>query len=348
MNANKPQVAIIGASGYTGLELVRLLLDHPEVELSAIASRRQAGRRLDEVHPQLRGASDLIFIAPEALPLDECALVFFATPSGVAMREAPALLERGLKVVDLSADFRLDDAGEWSRWYGEKHLAGDYLPQAVYGLSEYCRERLKTADLVANPGCYPTAILLAALPLLEAGVAFSERLCVAAYSGLSGAGREPATQFLLTEASQSVGAYAASGHRHLPEMERMLHSVDSAARLAFVPHLAPMSRGLHATLFAPMKKPLEAPQLHSLYAERYADEPFVDLLPIGEHPHTGHLRGGNACRLAVATAGDGDTAVILSAIDNLVKGAAGQAVQNMNLMLGWDECQGLTAGGVHP
>lgn len=345
--ASKPKVAIVGASGYTGSELARLLLGHPAVELAAVSSRRQAGRTLGEVHGQLRGAS-LRLAAPAELPLDDCALVFFATPSGVAMREAPALLDRGLKVVDLSADFRLADAAEWSRHYGEAHAAAERLPQAVYGLSEYHRRRIEKADLVANPGCYPTATLLAALPLLEAGVAHPERLSVAAYSGLSGAGREASVERLLSEAAQSVSAYAASGHRHLPEMTQQLRAADAEARLAFVPHLAPMSRGLHATLFAPLKKPLKIEALHAIYAERYADEPFVEVLPPGEHPRTGHLSGGNVCRLAVADGGSTDTAVALSAIDNLVKGAAGQAVQNMNLMLGLDESAGLSAGGLHP
>ncbi len=334
------RVAIVGGTGYTGVELLRLLARHPGVELACVTSRGEAGRAVAELFPNLRGVVDLAFVAPEAAPLGDMDLVFFATPNGTAMRQVPALLEAGVRVVDLAADFRLRDAALWAEWYGMPHACPERLDEAVYGLPELDREAIRTARLVANPGCYPTAVTLGFLPLLAAGVVDPDSLIADAKSGISGAGRGAKVPLLLAEATESVKAYAVPGHRHLPEIRQTLGRVlGRLPGLTFVPHLMPMVRGIHATLYAHLDQ--VDLDLQALYAAHYADEPFVDLLPPGAHPETRSVRGSNLCRLAVHRPGDGDRVVVLSVIDNLVKGAAGQAVQNMNLMLGLPETMGL-------
>jgi len=339
----KIQAAIIGGGGYTGAELLRLLALHPGVQVVAVSARQQAGRPISQVLPQLQG--ELLFSTPEEAAASGADLVFFATPPGVAMEMVPAVLAAGARVVDLSPDFRLRDAALWEQWYGSPHACPELLEEAVYGLTEYRREEIAAARLVANPGCYPTAILLGLLPLLEAGAIEPAALSAVAASGLSGAGRRVEASYLLTEAGESTGAYGAGGHRHLPEMEQMLRETDGGAALSFVPHLAPMSRGLHATLLAPIRG---EPELQGILEARYAGEPFVEVLPAGTYPRTGHLRGGNLCRLAVERPQGRNTAVVLSAIDNLVKGAAGQAIQNMNLVFGREETEGLSGIGLAP
>ena len=339
------KAAIIGGAGYTGAELLRLLAGHSGVQVVAVSARQQAGQPVARVLPQLRGASELSFGTPEETAACGADAVFFATPPGVAMAMAPPLLEAGARVVDLSPDFRLRDAALWEKWYGCPHGCPELLAEAVYGLTEYRRQEVAGARLVANPGCYPTAILLGLLPLLEAGAVEAGALFAAAASGLSGAGRRAEASYLLTEAGESMGAYAAAGHRHLPEIEQMLREADADAMLSFVPHLAPMSRGLHATLLASIRG---RPDLQGIFEARYAGEPFVEVLPAGIYPRTGTLRGGNLCRLAVEQPQGRNAAVVLCAIDNLVKGAAGQAIQNMNLMFGCDETEGLSTAGLAP
>ncbi len=335
------KAAIVGGTGYTGVELVRLLLGHPGVELQEVTSRGEAGVPLARFFPGLAGFTDLAFTEPDTDRLARNDVVYFATPGGVAMRMAPALLERGVRVIDLSADFRLRDAAEWAHWYGEEHACPELLKTAVYGLPEMYRDAVRDAALVANPGCYPTAVQLGFLPLLRAGVVRAGDLIADAKSGVSGAGRNQRQDLSFCEANESVRAYGAAGHRHLPEIAQGLRAAagGEAVDITFVPHLMPMIRGIHATLYATLRE--EGTDLQSLFEQHYADEPFVDVMPAGAHPETRSVRGANTCRIAVHRAGGSGRVVVLSVIDNLVKGAAGQAVQNMNLMFGLDETLGL-------
>ncbi|NIR29692.1 MAG: N-acetyl-gamma-glutamyl-phosphate reductase [Gammaproteobacteria bacterium] len=334
------RVGVVGATGYSGVELLRLLSVHPQVSLTVITSRKAAGQAVGEYFPNLRGVCSLVFSAPEEAPLTECDLVFFATPNGTAMNMVLPLLERGVRVIDLSADFRLADPDEWRRWHGVEHAQPQLLERAVYGLPELNRAALRDARLVANPGCYATAVQLGLLPLLQERVISSEDLIADAKSGVSGAGRKEQLATQLCEASENLKAYAAGGHRHLPEICQGLRAVSGGpVRLTFVPHLIPMIRGIHATLYGRLKTP-EA-DVQAVFEHRYRDEPFVDVLPPGAHPETRSVRGGNLCRVSWHRPGGRDTIVVLSVIDNLGKGAAGQAVQNMNIMFGWDERAGL-------
>jgi len=340
-------IGIVGATGYTGIELMRLLSGHPEAGLGIVTSRTEAGRSVGDLFPALRRHINLAFSQPDAKELRHCDLVFFATPNGTAMREVPALLEAGVRIIDISADFRLRDAGIWSEWYGGKHACPDLLAEAVYGLPEMQREAIRSARLVANPGCYPTAVQLGFLPLLEAAMVDTSSLIADAKSGVSGAGRKEAMRTQFCESSDSFSAYGASGHRHLPEIRQGLQSVsDSPVELVFVPHLVPMIRGLHATLYARLND--DSVDLQSLYESRYRDEPFVDVMPSGSHPNTNTVRGANICRLACHRPRGGNTALVLAVEDNLVKGAAGQAVQNMNIMFGLPETTGLAAPAISP
>jgi N-acetyl-gamma-glutamyl-phosphate reductase len=335
------KAAIVGGTGYTGVELLRLLAAHPEVELKAITSRSEAGQAVADMFPNLRGHVDLAFCEPDQAGLTDCDVVFFATPNGIAMQHAPELLDAGVKVIDLAADFRLKDPAEWAQWYGQPHACPELLEEAVYGLPEVNRAEVARARLVANPGCYPTAVQLGFLPLLENKLVDSSRLIADAKSGVSGAGRKANVATLLGEASESFKAYAVPGHRHLPEIRQGLQRVtDAVVGLTFVPHLTPMIRGIHATLYAELSGEA-ADDLQQLYESRYANEPFVDVLPAGSHPETRSVRGANTCRLSIHRPQGGNTLVVLSVIDNLVKGAAGQAVQNMNIMFGLSETSGL-------
>lgn len=344
------KAGIFGGTGYTGVELLRLLAEHPQVEIAAITSREAAGRPVAALFPSLRGRVAAAFSAPEDAPLAACDVVFFATPNGVAMSEARALLEAGARVIDLSADFRLRDVAEWERWYRMKHAAPDLVAEAVYGLPELNRERIRGARLVANPGCYPTAVQLGLLPLLEAGLVDPDHLIADAKSGTSGAGRRPEPHLMHAEASENFMAYGVPGHRHWPEIRQGLaQAAGREVGLVFVPHLAPMIRGIHATLYARLVREAD---LQALYERRYAGEPFVDVLPAGSHPQTRSVRAANVCRLALhrpaQAPGRADTAVVLAVIDNLMKGASGQAVQNMNLMFGLAETAGLEQAAVLP
>lgn len=337
------RVGIVGGTGYTGVELMRLLAQHPGVELVAVTSRKDAGTPVATMFPSLRGHVSLDFTEPSQAPLGKCDVVFFATPNGVAMTEARALLDSGVRIIDLSADFRIRDIAEWERWYRMKHASPELLGEAVYGLCEVNRARIGEARLVANPGCYPTAVQLGFLPLVEAGVVDLDHLIADAKSGVSGAGRKTELHLAFSEASDNFMAYGVPGHRHWPEIRQGLSQV--AGReigLVFTPHLTPMIRGIHATLYARVTAEMD---FQALYQERYAREPFVDVMPAGSHPDTRSVRAANLCRIAVhrprETAAQSDTLVVLSVIDNLVKGASGQAVQNMNIMFGLPESTGL-------
>ncbi len=333
------KVGIVGGTGYTGVELLRLLAQHPQVELRAITSRADAGMPVSQMFPSLRGHVDLNFIHPDEAHLELCDLVFFSTPNGIAMQQARALLDANVRVVDLSADFRIQDVADWEKWYGMSHACPDLVAEAVYGLPEVNREHIKKARLVANPGCYPTAVQLGFIPLLQAGLVDTATLIADAKSGVSGAGRKAELSILFAEAADNFKAYGVSGHRHLPEIRQGLARVaQHEVGLTFVPHLTPMIRGIHATLYARLKTETD---LQALYEQHYAHEAFVDVMPAGSHPETRSVRGANVCRIAVHRPQGGNTVVVLSVIDNLVKGAAGQAVQNMNIMFGLPETTAL-------
>ncbi len=328
-------VGIVGGTGYTGVELLRILSDHPGVSIRAITSRKEAGMGVVELFPSLRGRVALRFCDPAEADLDKCDVVFFATPNGLAMNQARQLLDAGVRIIDLSADFRIKDVAEWEKWYGMSHACPDLVAKAVYGLPEINRDTIRAARLIANPGCYPTAVQLGFLPLVEAGTIDLDNLVADAKSGVSGAGRNAAVHTLYSEAADNFKAYGVPGHRHLPEIRQGLSNMaQRPVGLTFVPHLTPMIRGIHATLYARLTSNTD---LQTLYEKRYANEPFVDVLPAGSHPETRSVRGSNLCRIAVHCPQGGNTAVILSVTDNLVKGAAGQAVQNMNLMFGLSE-----------
>lgn len=332
------KAGIVGATGYTGVELLRLLIQHPEIELAIITSRAEAGKPVDGLFPNLRGHLGLHFSKPDIAVLSSCDVVFFATPNGTAMKMVPALLDAGVKIIDLAADFRLKDPAEWEAWYGMPHACPNFLDEAVYGLPEINRELIQNARLIANPGCHPTAVLLGFLPLIEKKLVDTRHLIADAKSGVSGAGRKANVGTLLCETSESFKAYAVTGHRHLPEIRQGLElTIGMPVGLTFVPHLIPMIRGIHATLYSVLLEDSSVQDIQLLYEERYIDEPFVDILPAGSHPETRTVRGSNVCRIAVHQPQEQNTVVVLSVIDNLVKGAAGQAVQNMNLMFGLDE-----------
>lgn len=340
------KVGVVGGTGYTGVELLRLLAQHPQVELVAITSRAEAGLPVADLFPSLRRRVDLHFSDPKNAGLTACDLVFFATPNGVAMQQAATLLEAGTRVVDLAADFRIRDVAEWEKWYGMTHASPALVAEAVYGLPEVNREAIRGARLVANPGCYPTAVQLGLLPLVESGTVELGHLIADAKSGVSGAGRKAEVATLFAEASDNFKAYAVAGHRHLPEiLQGLSRAADASVGLTFVPHLTPMIRGIHATLYARVTREVD---FQALYEQRYAREPFVDVLPFASHPDTRSVRAANVCRIALHRPQGGDTLVVLSVIDNLVKGAAGQAVQNMNIMFGLDETAGLAQLPVLP
>ena len=344
------KVGIVGGTGYTGVELLRLLSQHPEVDLRTITSRKEAGTPVSAMFPGLRRHVDLKFIEPGPQALRGCDVVFFATPNGVAMGESRAVLEAGARIVDLSADFRIHDVAEWERWYKMKHAAPELVREAVYGLPEVNREGIRKARLVANPGCYPTAVQLGFLPLVESGVVDLDHLIADAKSGVSGAGRKAELHLAFAEASDNFMAYNVPGHRHWPEIRQGLaQAAKREVGLVFTTHLLPIIRGIHATLYARVTKEVD---FQAMYEKRYAGEAFVDVMPAGSHPDTRSVRAANMCRIALhrppQSSGKSDTLVILSVIDNLTKGAAGQAVQNMNLMFGLPETTALSQPPVVP
>lgn len=343
------KVGVVGGTGYTGVELLRLLSRHPGVEIIAITSRGEAGMAVADMFPSLRGRVNLKFVTPQDAALEKCDAVFFATPNGIAMKQAAELVAAGVRVIDLAADFRIRDIAEWQKWYGMEHAAPELVAEAVYGLPEVNREQIRKARVLANPGCYPTAVQLGFLPLVEAGLVDADHLIADAKSGVSGAGRKAEVHTLLPEAADSFKAYGVAGHRHLPEIRQGLSlAAGRQVGLTFVPHLTPMIRGIHATLYGRLKAGADASYLQTLFEERYAGEAFVDVMPAGSHPETRSVRASNLCRIAVHRPQGGDTVVVLSVIDNLVKGAAGQAVQNLNIMFGMDEEAGLDIVPVSP
>jgi N-acetyl-gamma-glutamyl-phosphate reductase len=340
-------VGIVGGTGYTGVELLRLFAQHPEVTVRAITSRKDAGTRVAQMFPSLRGHYDLAFCDPKDADLGSCDVVFFATPHGVAMSQARELLAADVRIIDLAADFRLRDPAQFERWYKMPHACPDLLEEAVYGIPEVNRDAIRRARIIGNPGCYPTAVQLGFLPLLEAGLVDSQHLVADCKSGVSGAGRKAELSLAFSEASDNFAAYGIAGHRHLPEIvQGLTRASKDAVRLVFTPHLTPMIRGIFATLYAPLRDP--GTDIQSVFERRYGNEPFIDVMPAGSLPDTRSVRASNVLRIATHRPPDSDIAVVVVVEDNLVKGAAGQAIQNMNLMFGLPETTGLTAPAVLP
>lgn len=342
------KVGIVGGTGYTGVELLRLLATHPEAEVVAVTSRKEDGLPVADMYPSLRGRVTIPFSSPENVDLTQCDVVFFATPHGVAMNQAPALVKAGVKVIDLAADFRLKDVAVFEKWYGMPHASPQLLEEAVYGLPEINRSEIKTARLIGLPGCYPTSIQLGLAPLLAQGkpLVNESGLIADCKSGVSGAGRKAEVATLMAEAADNFKAYGVKGHRHMPETVQGLRAIagnDSSRKIAltFVPHLVPMIRGIHSTLYATLLPEARDMDFQALYESYYRGAAFVDVMPKGSHPETRSVRASNMLRIAVHRPDDGDLLVILVVEDNLVKGAAGQGVQCMNIMFGLDEAAGL-------
>ena len=341
------KVGIVGGTGYTGVELLRLLASHPSTELVAITSRSEKGKPVSALFPNLRGIVDMPFTEPTVANLKDCDVVFFATPHGVAQNLVPEILAAGIRVVDLSADFRIRDIDIWENWYAQKHAAPQLVSQAVYGLPEFNRDEIADANLVACAGCYPTSVQLGLKPLLEAGAIDVSDIIANSASGVSGAGKQANVATLLSEAGDNFKAYGASGHRHQPEIEQGLADMaGEPVGLTFVPHLLPIIRGIHTTLYVDLKQ--QDTDVQSLFEAHYANEPFVDVLEPNSYPETRTVRGSNQCRIAIHRPGNGKKVVILVVEDNLTKGASGQALQCMNIMFGLDEDAGLTMPALMP
>lgn len=343
MATKKIKVGIVGGTGYTGVELLRLLAIHPDVELTAITSRGEAGMQVADMFPSLRGFVDLAFTDPSSANLTNCDVVFFATPHGVAMSQAPALLDAGVKLIDLAADFRLQDAAVFEQWYKIPHNCPDILSTAVYGIPELYREKIQSAQVIGNPGCYPTTVLLGLAPLIEQGlIDFSVPIIADSKSGVSGAGRKAEVSTLFAEAGDTMKAYGIAGHRHHPEIHAQLTQLAGAKlQFIFVPHLIPMIRGMLSTIYVKLSNKAITVDLQGLYEQRYQHEYFVDVMPAGSLPETRSVRGSNMIRIAVHPQPQTGYLTLVVIQDNLVKGAAGQAVQNMNIMFGVTETTGL-------
>jgi N-acetyl-gamma-glutamyl-phosphate reductase len=343
MASNKIKVGIVGGTGYTGVELLRLLAIHPDVKLTAITSRGEAGMPVADMFPSLRGYVDLAFTDPATANLNACDVVFFATPHGVAMSQTQALLAANVKVIDLAADFRLQDTAVFEKWYKMPHSCPDILSNAVYGIPELNREQIKSAQVIGNPGCYPTTVLLGLAPLLEQGmIDFSAPIIADSKSGVSGAGRKAEVATLFAESSDSMKAYGVAGHRHHPEIHAQLTQLAKTdLQFIFVPHLIPMIRGMLSTIYVKLAAQTKTIDLQALYEKRYQHERFVDVMPAGSLPETRSVRGSNQIRIALHNQADTGYLTLVVVQDNLVKGAAGQAIQNMNIMFGLPEAAGL-------
>lgn len=344
------KVGIVGGTGYTGVELLRLLSQHPNVELHAITSRKEEGLPVADMFPNLRGRVSLCFQTPEHAALDQCDVVFFATPHGVAMAQAEHLLAHNVRIIDLAADFRLQDTATFERWYKLPHACPDILRDSAYGLVELNREAIRQARVIGNPGCYPTTVLLGLAPVLGGRALVDiDHVIADCKSGVSGAGRKAQASSLFSEASDNFRAYGVAGHRHHPEIAEQLQRLAGApVGLTFVPHLVPMIRGMFSTIYLRILPGAMDTDFQALYEQRYANEPFVDVMPAGSLPETRSVRASNMLRMAVHRPDNGDQLIVLVAQDNLVKGASGQAVQNMNLMFGLPETVGLEQLAILP
>lgn len=343
MTVEKLKIGIVGGTGYTGVELLRLLATHPHAQIVAVTSRGEAGMPVAEMFPSLRGYVDVNFSDPASVNLNQCDVVFFATPHGVAMNQAAELLQHGVKIIDLAADFRLQDTAIFEKWYKMPHQCPAILKNAVYGIPELYRDQIKSAQVIGNPGCYPTTVLLGLMPLLTQNhIDFSVPIIADSKSGVSGAGRKAEVSTLFAEAGDNFKAYAVSGHRHHPEIQAQLnHLAGEPVGFIFVPHLVPMIRGMLSTIYVKLSAPMTSAEIQHLYETRYQHEQFVDVMPLGSLPETRSVRGSNRIRIALHLSAQTNYLTVLVVQDNLVKGAAGQAIQNMNIMFGLTESDGL-------
>jgi len=350
MGKEKLNVAIVGSSGYTGGELMRILLGHPNVTVSAITSERSAGQPITAIFPHLASLTKLVCEPLDAAVIAKKAgLVFLALPHVTAQDAANKFRELGTKVVDLSADYRLADPAVYEQWYEHGHQYPELLKQAVYGLPELRREQIKKASLIANPGCYPTSAILGLAPLIKQDKVDLSSIIIDSKSGVTGAGRSPAPAYHFPEANEGLMAYKIGTHRHTPEIEQELSALaNQPVTVSFTPHLIPMNRGILTTIYARLKENADTIKLHAQYREFYRQEPFVRVLPLGQQPNVRNVRGSNFCDIGVTADPRSGRAIVVSAIDNLVKGAAGQAVQNMNLMMSFEETTGLANAGLFP
>lgn len=346
------KVGIVGGTGYTGVELLRMLTLHPNAKVTMITSRKEAGTRLDAMFPSLRGRCDLVFSDTATAELTQCDVVFYATPHGVAMADAPKLTAAGVKIIDLAADFRFKDLAVFEQWYKMPHTCPDLAAKAAYGLVELNRDAIKSAQIIGNPGCYPTTMQLGFYPLLKAGIVDTGHLIADCASGVSGGGKKAEVDYLFTEAGDNFKAYGVSGHRHHPETQARLQEMTTdTVRLIFTPHLTPMIRGMHSTLYAELTGKgltMTNDELQALFVDAYRSEAFIDVMPFGSMPDTRSTRGSNMLRIALHRPQNGNTVVVLVVQDNLVKGAAGAAVQCMNLMFGLPETSGLLTMPLSP
>ncbi len=350
MTSAKLKIAIVGSSGYTGGELYRLLLHHHKVAVTAVTSEKSAGQPLTSIFPHLAGLTDLVCepLDPEAIAR-KAEIIFLALPHITAQEAAFRFHQLGKKVIDLSADYRLKDPALYEKWYEHCHQYPDLLKQAVYGLPELHREEIKKANLIANPGCYPTSAILGLAPLVKKGLVDLKTIIIDSKSGVSGAGRSPSLAHHYPEVNEGLMAYKIGTHRHTPEIEQELGALaEKPITLCFTPHLIPMNRGILTTIYAAPNSLSDTAQVHALYREFYRHEPFVRVLPVGQFPNVRNVRGSNFCDVGVYVDLRTNRTVIVTAIDNLVKGASGQAIQNMNLMMGFDEAEGLKIAGLFP
>lgn len=344
MKSESPlKVAIVGASGHTGLELFRLLPRHPKVEIAAVTSERYADQPVAEAFPSFQGLSNLVYQRLDVEKVAEQAdLIFTALPHRVSMQKVPYFVEQGKVVIDLSADFRLKSASVYANWYGREHRHPELLEQAVYGLPEIYREAIRKASLIANPGCYPTSSLLALAPLMKRKGIDLDSVVIDSKSGVSGGGRSVAEEKQFIAVNEDLKAYKVASHRHIPEIEQELSALASSGiRVCFTPHLIPINRGILTTAYVRLSEPMTPQEVHGEYEAFYTSEPFVRVLPLGRFPQTAHVRGTNFCDIGIAVDERTESLIVISAIDNLVKGASGQAIQNMNLRFGWPETEGL-------
>ncbi|GEB35132.1 N-acetyl-gamma-glutamyl-phosphate reductase [Brevibacillus sp. FSL K6-0770] len=344
------RVGIVGATGYGGAELIRLLAGHPQVEIANVYSSSADGEGLEKTFPHVSGLG-----LPKLLPIDADSmskandLIFLATPAGVSAGLSPQLVESGVKVIDLSGDFRLEKGDVYKAWYKKEPAPASFVEQAAYGLTEWNQEQVAGASLIANPGCYPTAALLALIPLMKSGWVKPNSWIVDAKSGVSGAGRGVSLGVHYSEINESIHAYKVGSHQHTPEIEQELHKQSGVETIVqFTPHLVPMTRGILVTAYGQLSQEVSQAQIQELYEATYADKPFVRVRPAGSYPHTKEVYGSNYCDIAIHVDQRTGRVVLLSVIDNMMKGAAGQAVQNMNVMFGMPEKTGLPLVPVFP
>lgn len=344
------KAAIVGGTGYGSVELIRLINKHPYLELGSIVSNSQAGNSFSQTYPHLTGIIEQPMEAFDASNLiEKNDIVFLATPSGVSSNLVPQLLDKGIKCIDLSGDFRLRSAEEYESWYKHSPADENYLKQATYGLSEIYPEKIKTSNLIANPGCYPTASTLGLIPIVKTQMVDEKSIIIDAKSGISGAGRGLSLSAHYSETNENLKAYKLGAHQHIPEVEQVLQDESgSPITITFTTHLVPMTRGIMCTIYVNLKETVGIEEVHQIYTEFYQNSPFVRVRPLGNVPSTKEVYGSNFCDIGLHVDPRTNRLTIISVIDNLMKGASGQAIQNLNLMNGWDERTGLDDLPIYP